>query len=493
MNYQGLFKYLKVTVALKIEPTSILTRLPIGITLHLVLVVSLEFCSNRVFMPELFDPALAKTLKKDKRFLESTKLPILTVSGTYQEDLKRMHGLPNNDSIQDIVFSRAHYSMAVGVACEAWDDKQDPKKAWVADPTNYVSADDWFSVKLTDKVGKTIARYPFLKTLKDLIDRFGRQKLPILNSITEPLLYLTEHIDRPILSLHIATGNILVGQGKTVLQVITDPHVRYDYVTYADKPNLYYCVFDENTKLELLEKAALQQKKLDATRIFVTGSPVDPRIVACRNKKQPWRSGVLKLVITTGGLGTNKTEIEQLLQQFLPELRKQKPAVKLVVYAGTHRDIAEMVREMAKKYRVAIGEGSDRSSKLRLLYHPQIVDANELLIKYAFPWAHGFITKPSGDMTYDAVAAGCFVLTLQEWGEWEHRIREIFEQQDISRRATIAQILTQLAVLQSAQGKAQSWIERAMHNALRIDRLYLNGTKNIVAAYKQVNKLNVNR
>lgn len=444
-------------------------------------------------MPELFDPVLEKTLRKDKKYLQSTQLPIVTVSGTYQEDLKRMHGLPDIDTTQDIVFSRAHYSMAVGVACQVWGGKQDPKKAWLADPTNYVSADDWFSVQLTDKVGKTIARYPILKTVKDLIDRFGRQKLPILNSITEPLLYLTENVNQPILSLHIATGNILVGQGKTVLQVITDPHVRYDYVTYADQPNLYYCVFDENTKLELLEKAALQDKKLDASRIFVTGSPVDPRIVACRDKKTPWRSGVLKIALTTGGLGTNKTEIEQLLLQFLPELRRQKPALKLIVYAGTHHDIATMVRETAKQHRVAVGADNDRSAKLRLLYHPQIVDANELLIKYAFPWAHGFITKPSGDMTYDAVAAGCFVLTLREWGEWEHQIREIFEQQDISRRANVEQILTQLAVLQSAQGKAQSWIEKAMHNVLRIDRLYLNGAKNIVAAYKQVSKLSVNR
>ncbi|PIR61002.1 MAG: hypothetical protein COU68_01740, partial [Candidatus Pacebacteria bacterium CG10_big_fil_rev_8_21_14_0_10_45_6] len=169
-----------------------------------------------------------------------------------------------------------------------------------------------------------------------------------------------------------------------------------------------------------------------------------------------------------------------------PNLRKQKPSIKLVIYAGTHLDIANMVREMSTAHRVKIGENYDKSAQLRLLYHPQIVDANELLIKYAFPWAHGFITKPSGDMAYDAVAAGCFLLTLREWGEWEHRIREIFEQQDISRRATLDHIMTQLSVLQSARGTAQSWVEAAMHHALRVDKLYLTGAKNIISAHQKI-------
>ena len=74
----------------------------------------------------------------------------------------------------------------------------------------------------------------------------------------------------------------MAGQGKTVLQVITDPHVRDEYLDHAEKKNMHYCVFDERTQFELLEKAKLSDKDLDPQRISVTGPPVDPRIVAAR-------------------------------------------------------------------------------------------------------------------------------------------------------------------------------------------------------------------
>jgi len=445
-------------------------------------------------MSNLFDPVLVKTFKKDRDFLARTKLPIITVSGTYREDAKRLHGLPNENISRDIVLSRAHYSMALAIATQAWGTNQvakiDPDKAWLADPTNFVTNKDWYSVSLTEQIGMTIARHPLLKLVKDLIDQFGRGKLPILDSITNPLLYLTEKITAPILSFHIVAGNILAGQGKTVLQVITDPHVRGDYLEQAANKNMYYCLFDESTKLEFLEKAAVQNIKADASRLTVTGPPIDPRIIACRQRKHPWRSGTLKLCITTGGLGTNKTEIEMLLQQILPQLRKKTGLeLRVLLYAGTHSDIKRVAEEIAKRSNVALGQLSDTSAKFRILYHPQIIDANELLIKYGFSWAHGFISKPSGDMAYDAVATGSFLLSLQEWGEWEYKIREIFEQQDIARHAFTKDILAQLEVLTDAHGRAQSWIEQAMHNALRVDPLMLHGAKNIIAVHQKISQL----
>src|SRR5690606_1799208 len=153
------------------------------------------------------------------------------------------------------------YSMAIAIAVQAWGGAtttgMDPLKAWLADPTNYVSNKDWFSVSFTEKVGMTLARNPLLKLVKDFVDTFGRSKLPILNSITNPLLYLTEKIDKPILSFHVAAGNILASQGKKVVQVITDPHVRLEYTQHAENKNVHYCLFDEPTKLEFLEKAAI--------------------------------------------------------------------------------------------------------------------------------------------------------------------------------------------------------------------------------------------
>lgn len=433
-------------------------------------------------MPELYDPILVQTLKKDRQFLEETDVPIVTVSASFKEDLKGFQGFPEIESIPDVVFSRAHYSMAIAIATELWKSSINPKKAWVVDPTNHVSHDKWSTIVLTETIGKTLARNPFLKLLKDFIDKFARQKLPILDSITPPLLYLTEKIpkNKAILSMHIAAGNILAAQGKKVVQVITDPHVRPEYVDHADLKSMEFCVFDEPTKLEFLEIAAVRKISADPNRIHVTGPPIDPRIIRARAKKHPWRSGPVKLCITTGGLGTNKQEITKLLDQLLPELRRRQPKFQVLVYASTHLDIHDLVHELAKKHHVPISNTMDENAKFRLLYHPQIVDANELLIKFGFPWAHGFITKPSGDMAYDAAASGSFLLTLPEWGVWEEHIREIFEQKSIARVARIDAIVPQLNVLMSSAGKSQSWIERAQLNAMRLESLFLNGTKEIV-------------
>ena len=461
-------------------------------------------------MNNLFDPALDKILKKDRELLEKTQLPIVTVSTTHTEDLKGFHNLSEIDTTTDVVLSRAHYSMALAAAVQVWGDKIDPKKAWVVDPTNYVTSKDWYGIKLTEAIGQTLARTPILKKLKDLVDQFGRNKLPILDSITPSLLYLTQNITKPILSFHIASGNILAAQGKTIYQMVTDPHVRADYLNEAERDNITFLVFDDKTKIDFLEKAAVLHKKVDPNRVIVTGPPIDPRIILAGRDKKPWRNGPLKLCLTTGGLGTNKAEIKSILGQLIPELRKRPSSYQLMVYVGTHRDLAELVTKMAQKSHLALTEiGSHdptdfelagkleparayqtvkqkfKDSRLILIYHPQIIDANELLIRYAFPWADGFLTKPSGDMAYDAAASGSFILTLKEWGEWEHNIREIFAQKSIARQSKSNSIVEQLQSLTSAKGKAQSWVEQAMLNAQNIDRLFLEGTKNIVRTAKK--------
>lgn len=464
-------------------------------------------------MPHLLDPVLAKALRKEKQRFLTTQIPILTVSGSYKEDIKGFYGYPEDESLADVVFSRAHYSMALGIAVAAWKTKVDPKKAYVIDPTNFVSAQDWKKITFTQFVGKTLARKSFLKKIKDFIDTFGRNKLPILSSIEPPILQLSEKITKPFLSLHIAAGNILATYNKTVVQVITDPHVREEYLNNAQNPNFYYCVFDEATKTEAIEKAVYLGKDLDPDRVIVTGPPVDPRIIRARTDKQAWRSGPLRLCITTGGLGTNAYEIRTLLRQILPMIKEKNhatPQLEVLVYASTHSDIAQMVQDLAKEFDVPLQnimsrtgsvanslnkspkssletpENYSNSAPLRLIYHPQIVDANELLIEYGFPWAHGFITKPSGDMAYDAAAAGCFLLTLKEWGEWEHNIRERFESLTIARKANVQEIGKQLEALSSSSQKSQSWVEQAMNAALTLDKRYLTGAENIVKAYQKV-------
>lgn len=448
--------------------------------------------------------SLEKTFKIDKQFLEESALPIVTVSASYKEDLKGLHGFPEDESIKDIVFSRAHYSMALAVGIEAWGKVIDHKKAWIVDPTNYVSNKDWQRIVFTEQIGKTLARYQFLKTLKDLFDKFGRSsKLPILPSITPPLLHLTENISCPIMSLHIAAGNVLAMQGKLVIQVVTDPHVRNEYLDNIEKPNFMLCVFDEKTRTEVLEKAAIMGKKVDPDRIVITGPPIDPRIIDERNKKQPWRDGPLNLCLSTGGLGTNKQEIKTALRKILPLLRKRPRPINLCLYSATHKDIYQMGLDLAKQEHIKTEIVSDFQSanyfakkrhthlddaKFAIIYHPQLVDVNEILIKHVFPWADGFITKPSGDMAYDAVAAGCFLLTLGEWGPWEENIKDIFVSKEIARVAEVSDIDKQLEVLMDSQGKNRSWVEKAMTNAATINHHFLDGTENLVKLAKECEK-----
>jgi len=431
------------------------------------------------------DPTLAQALELDKHYLETTEVPIVTVSAAFKEDLKEQFNLPFDEVTPDVVFSRAHYSMALAVAAQIWGKKIDPTLAWSIDPTNYVTRDQWSKIQLTEIIGKTLARQPLLKRLKDFVDQFARNNLPILKSITPGLLYLTQDIKRPILSLHIATGNILAEQGKTVVQVITDPHVRYDYLNNAERPTMTFCVFDEKTKVEFLEKAALIGKKVDPARVIVTGPPVDPRIIAKRTSKKPWHQGPLKLCLTTGGLGTNKNEIRLILEALFPILRKQKSQIELLVYAGTQKDIQKMVQEMGREAHVAVGRADQTDHDLRVIYHPQIVNANELLMQYGFPWADGFITKPSGDMAYDAVGAGCFLLTLDEWGEWEHNIRQVFEERLIGRPAEVEKIETQLEALMTPIDQSGSWITQAMTAAQNIDPLFLHGAAKITETIRK--------
>ncbi len=440
-------------------------------------------------MTNLLDPLLQKSLQYDKAHLENTEVPLVTISASYKEDVKGLFGYAEDETIPDVVFSRAHYSMATGVIMEAWGDKIRPEKAWMVDPTNYVSHKQWGSIELTEDIGKTLARRPLLKRLKDIVDKFGRSKLPILSSVSPPLLHLTAEVNKPLLSFHIAAGNILSEQGRPVVEMITDPHVREEYLNHADQDNFYLMVFDQQTKTEALEKAALINKNVDPERVIVTGPPIDPRIIKARTKKHPWRSGPLKICLTTGGLGTNKPEIRQIMHQLLPELRRRPHPYQLLVYAGTHQDIYQMALELASEARVAVGNLEDEKAKLRIVHHPQIMDANELLIKYGFPWADGFITKPSGDMAYDAVAAGCFLLTLQEWGEWEHNIRCNFAEKGISRKAVVGDIVSQLEALTQAQGQDQSWVEHAMQQAQVIEKSdpnFLKGAKNILKTYRKI-------
>jgi hypothetical protein len=430
------------------------------------------------------DLEFRRTAHEERHLLETVEVPIVTVSATFKEELGKEFGEKPAEGTTDVTFSRAHYSMANAVAVAAIKNRQ---TFWLIDPTNYVSAKDWPKIMFTERMGRLIARNPLLKELKDIMDTRLRNQLPLTGAIRAPLTYVMGRVNRPIISLHYEAGNVLLGNGKTVLQVVTDPHVRPQYLTHADNPRLSWAVFDEATKARLIELAYILGHKVDESRVTVTGCPVDPRIVL-KDKNtavRGYKYRPLRLAITTGGLGTNKDEIATLLTHLAPAIKKGE--VHIAGYAGVHADFETMFTTFARLHHIKVGDPKDPQSSFRIFTGDDIVEANELLLDHVFPWADGFVSKPSGDMAYEAIAAGCFLLTLRPWGEWEENIRAVTEAMGVSVRADIENILAQLqAITTMSVEKKKPWVELALERAHHHAKTVSQGAFNILKLHQQL-------
>src|SRR3989344_3774556 len=197
-----------------------------------------------------------KSLHAERHQLQTVQVPIVTVSATYKAEIADVYDEKLTNP-EEVVFSRAHFSMAIAVMIEAF---RQGKTFWLSDPTNFVSQKDWGKVVFTESMGKQMARHGLLETIKDIIDTKIRSKLPISGAITSPLLYLTGKTKKPIISLHYEAGNILAKEGKKVVQVVTDPHVRPQYLDIMPSKNLKFCVFDQKTKEDFLKIAKFLDK-----------------------------------------------------------------------------------------------------------------------------------------------------------------------------------------------------------------------------------------
>ncbi len=425
--------------------------------------------SKDKFLPHEVD--LQKAMEGEKEQLAKAAVPVVTISATFRKELAKkypelVHTAP------DVVFSRAHYSMAKAVVVAA---KKLGKTSFLSDPTNFVEEKDWETVEMTEVVGKLMARFKLLKWLKDRVDTVVRNKLPITEAVTKPLEYLVSETDKSIISLHYEVGNQLMRLGKAVVQVVTDPHVRPQYLSGLPYDKVTYCVFDKKTKTDFFKEAERQKKKLREDQVVVTGSPVDPRICRIGEKKKDLVGAeVLNLAICTGGLGTNVTEIQEILKQLKPLLLPPNK-IQLLLYAGTHRAIRNAYEDFAEVNNFQVGDLDDETADFRILYDDSIVNANEKLIRLMFPWAHGVITKPSGDMAYDAVAAGCFALFLEPWGEWEENIQKRLVKRRVGYDLRVWGSYKQLMTLWQ-----RGLLNEALARAHRLPKIFRQGAENIV-------------
>ncbi|OGY09027.1 MAG: hypothetical protein A2782_00885 [Candidatus Blackburnbacteria bacterium RIFCSPHIGHO2_01_FULL_43_15b] len=416
---------------------------------------------------------LPQTLQVDQEALAKVKVPIATTSASFKSDIARVYGEKSKDKGRDIVFSRGHFSMSIALFRQAHEMNL---TSWLVDPVNYVTAKDWGKLKSVVFAGHVAARFPIVKKIKDMADTLIRGKLPLAEAIKIPLLYATSNTTQPIISVHYEIGNILVREGRRVLQVLTDPHVRPQYLLEASRENISFVVFNQDTKAEFLAKAKEANLEVDENRVIVSGPPVDPRIVRARKgKKLNWiGKRPLRLAVTTGGLGQNQDEICKLLENICPLVKTRQ--VQVILYASTLPDFRQMYENILVKHEISWADKlKDKTASARIIYSPSIVEANQSLIEHGFSWADGFVTKPSGDMAYDAAAAGCFILSLEPWGDWEVNVQKIFTDLAILKQAEPENFAGQIREL-----LASGWIRQAINNALRIDKLYLTGSKNII-------------
>ncbi|OGV90752.1 hypothetical protein A2783_00035 [Microgenomates group bacterium RIFCSPHIGHO2_01_FULL_45_11] len=436
--------------------------------------------------PEQLD--LQNALHQERHLMQEVEVPIVTVSATFRKELAdKYRSLVHTAS--DVVFSRAHYSMAEAVRQQA---KLTKYTTHLTDPTNFVSYKDWSKVELTETAGQLTARYHLLKWLKDKIDTVVRSKLPVSEAIIEPLLYLTGKTEQPIICLHYEAGTILARAGKQVLQVVTDPQVRPQYLdcllsktddSNLPVPKISYAVFDDRTKKELIKLAEELDKNIDDEAVVVTGSPVDPRITKLASLKREFiAEEPLRLVIATGGLGTNLDEIREILDQFRPLLAPPEK-IRLFLYGGTHRDFRNFFEDFAATNNIRVGNLDDTGARIRILFEDSIIDANNNLIKYAFPWAQGFISKPSGDMAYDAAAAGCFLLFLKPWGVWEENVQRVFLRQGVGFDFKVNSSREHLIYLLN-----HGYLGRALTYAKKLPKIFSSGAANIISNQQRLVK-----
>ncbi|MBI4028761.1 MAG: hypothetical protein HY376_00110 [Candidatus Blackburnbacteria bacterium] len=416
---------------------------------------------------------LPKTLLQDQTHLAQVQVPIVTTSASFKSDIARVYREKSKDEGRDIVFSRGHFSMSIALFKQAHEMDL---TTWLVDPINYVTKKDWSRLKGVVFAGQIVARFPVIKKIKDIADTLVRGKLPVAEAIRAPLLYATSNVTQPIISVHYEIGNILAREGHRVLQIVTDPHVRPQYLLEASRKNICFAVFNEKTKKEFLAKAKEGNIELDEGSVIVSGPPVDPRVVRARKgKKLNWiGKRPLRLVITTGGLGQNQDEIHQLLESLCSLIKTRQ--VQVVLYASTLPSFYQMYKNILAKHEISWTDKlGDKTASARIIYSSSIVDANQSLIEHAFGWADGFVTKPSGDMAYDAAAAGCFILSLEPWGDWEVNVQKIFSELAILKCAQPVNFSAQIREL-----LASGWIKQAINNALKIDKLYLAGARNII-------------
>ncbi len=275
---------------------------------------------------------------------------------------------------------------------------------------------------------RNVARFPLLSMAREKTELISRRMVKVEPMLQRTVSFLMKELakksGRPIVTFHYSVGNSVIDYLQSyekydtpVIHYITDPHVHPNYLKYKELPFVYYFTFDEGTKKELMKKGVPQE------RIRVTGFPINRELKVdhtkdeLENRYKPEYGKKLNVAVFTGGLGGNQTEIIEVARNL--DYRTQKA----VFYCGTNRDLADGLGEFFKnKALVVNGKSRDVMRNNQKLYDAVIVVDDNLqdLLPISYDilnWAHVVCTKPSGDISLEAMEAGKIVVPLRNLAE----------------------------------------------------------------------------
>ncbi len=178
-------------------------------------------------------------------------------------------------------------------------------------------------------------------------------------------------------------------------------------------PNIHYLVPMEETKIDLLRYG------IDNTKINITSFPIHNEIIRNNSirfkrrllnykRKNPRKIDVL---IISGGAGTGKEEMKKLIRKFSHPAKSKQVRVTFLV--STPQLEIELISYCSKiqihKDEIFINRYSPHS-----LYH-------------ALTQAEVLITKAGGDISFEALAEGLPIYTLNDVGDHERLNRQYLE------------------------------------------------------------------
>jgi len=302
-----------------------------------------------------------------------------------------------------------------GIHTESWDVLADeigesPRKKYSL--YNYISTNPhliplWNKLTRHDLIGPTflkpfhwydtVANSPVIQRLKY---RFKENK--------NTIIFCTHFTPANLASLALPHHKIFL--------LATDIHLHALWT--VNRPNVHYLIPHSDTKKDLL-KYGISEKN-----IHLTGFPINPNLIkghAQRHKKRVVnlkKEHTTDILIISGGAGTGKIQMQNLLKTFATPAHAHNVEIKLL--ASTNK-LQQALEHTCRQ------EGLSKQAVTIDTYTPQ-------KLYQSMRWAEVLITKAGGDITFEAIAEGLPIYTLKDVGDHERLNRKYLESVGASKK-----------------------------------------------------------